>query len=168
MYALQRRDYYIGASYAWVDPCSTKYGGTFMNSQKHLKRVATICAAAIFMAPLGCGDDPAAYQSETLTYENPASSNRIAESKAVSELDLSENQKSDFGIIGPYDVYPWGPYPFFGLDLIPVPVPVFPGIAVTDFVHPFYAFAALDPFWDDDNGLPFRDDDDGRSRRDDD
>jgi hypothetical protein len=171
MYARLPMGYYIAASYAWKKhPRRTTYGGTLMKPQKYQKHSIKICIAAMLIAPFGCGDNQAAYQSETLVYENPASSKMVADNQALTDLELSESQQSDFGIAAPFGVYPWGPFPFYDyyLDLIPVPVPIGPGLAVVDFVHPFYAFAAFDPFWSDDDGGPFSDDDHDRSSRDDD
>lgn len=137
-----------------------------MKLRKYSRRVLLVSSAlAMLTAPLGCGEDPSMYQGETLTFETPHSSKRSGEDKKVTELDLSENQKSDFGFFG-YDAFPyvpWAPFPIFDYydDPVPYAVPVSPGFAVLDYVHPFYAYAAFGPFWgdDDDGGHPFSDDD---------
>ncbi len=124
--------------------------------QFHLRVIKYATTLAILVSPLGCGEDPSVYQNEALTYENPVSSKRVINDKAVTDLDLSEEQKSDFGAlrIAPFALYPWGPYPYWDYYLDPVPygVPVGPGLAVLDYVHPFYEFAAWSPFWGDDDG----------------
>lgn len=128
---------------------------------KHNKCVAYafyfVSALALLVAPLGCGEYPGLYQGETLTFETPVSSKtdkRGIDAK-VSELDLSEDEVSDFHfgrIAAPW--IPWGPFPVYDyyLEPIPVEVPVSPFYSVIDFIHPFYAVAF--DFWsfDDDDG----------------
>ena len=141
-----------------------------MKLMNHAKTVLqAISAAGFLMTPLGCGDDINSYQGETLTIENPISSKHV--DRNVHELSLSENSKSDFSVIGePFGLYPWT-FPFWDYytDFAPFAVPVNPGLALVEPIHPFYAFRTFGPFlgWGDDDGGPFDDDnsrcdDDGR------
>lgn len=117
-----------------------------------------------------CGEDPSMYQGETLTFETPVAGKLVeqnATGKKASELDLGADEASDFRFarfdgIAVGAVPWWGPYPLYDyyLEPVPVPVPVSPGFALIDYVHPFYAFPGLYSFWDDDDdGLFFRSDD---------
>lgn len=141
-----------------------------MTTKLHKHVIGAAAALAFVVAPLGCGEDQSQYESEKLTYENPVSTTRVTNVKTA-ELELSENQKSDFGYFGALGLYPWGPYPLFDyyLNTVPLAVPVSPGFALFDYVHPFYAYRAFDPFWgwgyDDDGGV--YDDDHGHDNDDD-
>lgn len=114
-----------------------------------------LAAVAFLVAPLGCGPDANMFEGEELNIENPVSSKDV-----VDELNLEEG-KSDFGVL-----YPWGPFPFYDYYTEPFayPVPVGPGVGIFgNYVHPFYAFRAWNPFWNDDDDhhhRRFRDRDD--------
>lgn len=128
-------------------------------------------AIASLISPLGCGEDPGLYQGETLTFESPASSkinNRSTNAKEVSDLDLSENQSSDFHFRrfgGP--LVPWvTPLYDYYLEPVPVEIPVSPFYSLIDYIHPFYAVAF--DFWGfDDDGFGAFDDDQSFFRGDD-
>lgn len=151
-------------------------GGKLMTPKKYLLAFTfSALSLAIFLGPLGCGPDPGMYHGETLTFETPVankSDEQLTEEERISKLDLGASESSDFywgghagyGYGYGYDYGPYwgGGYPLYDyyLEPLPVAVPVSPAYALVDYVHPFYAFAAFNPFWDDDDGLYFRRDDD--------
>lgn len=130
-----------------------------------IKRVIRTSLFGLMVLPLGCGEDPTMYQAETLNFDAPVSSaaKQISGKKDMTELNL-DDASSDFHFArwGGFGHVPWSPYPFFDyyLEPVPVEVPVSPFFSLVDYVHPFYAVAALNPWWDDDDGLYFRPDDD--------
>lgn len=111
----------------------------------------------------GCGEDPSLYQGETLAFENTPAIN--ARDTTSTDLDLGADESSDFWLnyYFPWAV-PFTPYPLFDYYLNPLAleVPISPISSVVEFVHPFYAYRFLDPFWSDDDGG----DDDGRRHHD--
>lgn len=146
--------------------CRTNLGGKNMKPKKYARSICEgISALALFISPIGCGEDPQTYDTELLAMENPVSSKEGRNDKKSNEVNLSESNQSEFGLFGygPFGYYPWT-YPLYDYYLDPVPfaVPVNPGLALIDYVHPFYAYAQWNPFsYDDDDGLHhgFHDDD---------
>jgi hypothetical protein len=154
--------------------CSYHIWGTPMILRKYKTCIVSRASALAMMLFLfGCGEDPGMYQGETLTFETPVSSKAVkrnSNEKKTHELDLGADERVDF--VGMFGVAPAGfvpAYPLFDyyLEPIPIEIPVSPFFSVIDFVHPFYAFADLD-LWGDDEGGSFFEDDDCCSWTDDD
>lgn len=89
----------------------------------------------------GCGEEPGLYQEEELTFENGKEG-----SSGQKKLNLGADESSDFGF-WPASFFPF-PAPVFPYYLEPVPVaiPISPYQAITEWVHPMYAFG-MAPFW---------------------
>lgn len=114
-----------------------------MKPQFYENRFLYVLALALIITPFGCGEDPGMYQNEVLTFETPVSSKDI-KAEEQGEIDLYENQASDFDIIG-LGLNSWGWSPFW----------------VDPFVFPFF------PIFDDCCFFDrwFNDDDDHHRRR---
>jgi hypothetical protein len=103
-------------------------GGKTMKSKKNM---ISIVALALGFASFsyGCGDDAGLYYEEKLFFEDANSL----------ELDLSEEESSEFGIYGFYGS-PLAPWPIFDYYNYPLPVlvPVNPVTNIIEWVHPMY------------------------------
>ncbi len=99
----------------------------------------------------GCGEDPSLYQSEPLAFENTAAVANNSDAKESSDLDLGVDESSDFWLNYYYPwMVPYAPAPIFDyyLEPLPIEVPISPVASIIDFVHPFYAYRHISPFWD--------------------
>lgn len=162
MYALTLRNHYIVRTNGIVKHHAVDLGGKLMTKRTILIWGVSVTTLSLIAFISGCGEDPAMYQGETLTFETPVSSKSGHTRK--DGLDLGEHDRSDFHFarIADYPLVPWGPYPVYDYytEPLPIPIPVAPDFALVDYVHPFYAFAGYPFFDDDDDGLFFRPEDD--------
>ncbi len=116
-----------------------KYIGYFF-----LGTAAFVCLAL----QVGCGEDQSLYQSETLAFENTLTLN---EEDELSDLDLGADESSNFWL---NYYYPWmvpfaaAPLYEYYLEPLPIEVPISPVASIIDFVHPFYAYRHISPFFD--------------------
>jgi hypothetical protein len=127
-----------------------------MIGKKYNTRIAfSMGSLALLIFSLNCGPDPYLYQGERLTFETPVSSKVNTIDEGISDLELDEKESSDFHFtrIGAFPLVPWGPFPLYDyyLEPIPIEVPVSPIFSLIDYIHPFYAFAGFNRFWDDDD-----------------
>src|SRR5437660_874046 len=119
----------------------------WIRGQKMILKNRTAWAISIIVFMMlfcACGEDTASYQEETLSFETPVSLKKVKQKKN-NELDLKEDETSNFHFrrIGAY--VPWDPYPIWDYFRDPVPflIPVAPGLDLVDYVHPFYAYASF-------------------------
>ncbi|MCA9506801.1 MAG: hypothetical protein KC505_00085 [Myxococcales bacterium] len=130
---------------------------------KHYARSIFFVSATLIATTLqiGCGEDPSLYQGETLAFENTPSISAKDVVNNPDELDLGADESSDFWLNYYYPwAAPYAPYPIFDYYLSPlaIDVPISPVASIVDYVHPFYAYRHINPFWG------FDDDDDGHRR----
>jgi hypothetical protein len=129
--------------------CSGNIWGKLMTFKKITALLAL--SAWLVISFLGCGEETAMYQYETLTFETPVSSKMVKKNtlgKNGDDLDLGDKESSDFRFVelGPVAI-PWGgPIPLYDyyLQPLPVQVPVSPFYSVVEFIHPFYVVAGFD------------------------
>lgn len=119
---------------------------------KHKKLLASTFFASTMGIMVGCGEDPGMYQNETINFTSPVNAKMEQKSiKKENDLDLKEQDSSNF-FLTRYGAYvPWAPVPLFDYyrEPIPVEIPVSPFYSLIDYVHPFYAAYLFDD-WDDD------------------
>lgn len=116
-----------------------KYIGYFF-----LGTAAFVCLAL----QVGCGEDKSLYQGETLAFENTLT---LSDSQdETHDLDLGADESSNFWL---NYYYPWA-VPFaapafyeYYLEPLPIEVPISPVASIVDFVHPFYAYRHISPFF---------------------
>ena len=125
-----------------------------------------IAAFVVVALELGCGQDSNLYHSDTLAFENTAT---ISSKTVEDELDLGADESSNFWLNYYYPwMVPFSPFPLYDYYLEPlaVEIPISPVASVFDFVHPFYAYRFISPFYDggfdDDDSDHHHDRDDDR------
>jgi hypothetical protein len=135
-----------------VKHCVRLMGGNPMKHNKYLGYFffGTTLFVAVALQQ-GCGEDPSLYQSEPLAFENTAAIADNTAAKESAQLDLGEDESSDFWLnyYSPW-YFPYAPAPLFDyyLEPLPIEVPISPVASIIDYVHPFYAYRHISPFWD--------------------